>query len=227
MDGVWENKKQKVADTREGGAMMQYERETTMRRDYLTIVLGMAFMGGAVTGIVIYVGNLFMPHPVIAAAAPTDTLPAPKAVTVIAPTATIVPTAAPTPTAEPVLRARLSHYFPAWGGTNCFPANWDGVNCNTMLTDGRTWEHWSYWENIGVACPARYALGTKFKIDGFGSGIWSCVDRGGAINTLPDGTFFLDLLTREQPYIPPSEADVIYDEFSPQGSLVVTVTIMD
>ena len=200
-----------------------------MRRDYLTIVLGMAFMGGAVTGLVIYVGNLFVPQPVIVAAAPTDTLPAPKAVTVVAPTATIAPTAAPTPTAEPVLRARLSHYWPAWGGTNCFPANWTGTECTTYLTDGRISEHWTYWENIGMACPVRFALGTKFKIDGFGSGIWTCVDRGGAINVLNDEeqTFFLDLLTREQPYIPPSEAEVIYDQHSPHGSLVVTVTIMD
>ena len=199
-----------------------------MRKDHLTIVLGMAFMGGGITGTVIYAGNLFAPQPIVMAAPAEPTLPPPEVSTGKMPTSTAVPVTA-TPTAEPVLRARLSHYYPAWGGTNCHPVNWDGVNCNTMLTDGRTWEHWSYWENIGVACPARYALGTKFKIDGFGSGIWTCVDRGGAINVLNDEeqTFFLDLLTREQPYIPPSKAEVIYDEFSPQGSLVVTVTIMD
>jgi hypothetical protein len=88
-------------------------------------------------------------------------------------------------------------------------------------------EHWSYWENIGLACPAHFDIGTKFKIEGFGSGVWSCVDRGGAIKLLPDGTFFLDLLTREQPYVRPAEAATVYDDYSPYGSYIVEVTILD
>ena len=200
-----------------------------MRTEY-KIVFGMALFGGAVTSIVIYVGGLFAPQPVIAAPA-APTLPPPKVSTGTKPTATTAPATAipatPVPTTPPELRARLSHYWPAWGGSNCHPANYDGINCNALLSDGETWEHWSYFAEWAMACPIQYELGTQFRIEGFGTGVWSCVDRGGAIQVLPDGTFFLDLMTREQPYIPPGEAEVIYDDYSPSGSYVVTVTIME
>ena len=191
------------------------------------IVLGMALFGGAVTSIVIYVGGLFAPQPVTEPIPATATLLPPAVSTVVAPTATATtaPTPTPTPTAEPELRARLSHYWPAWGPPSC-GSTWDGVNCNALLSDGETWEHWSYFAEWGMACPIQYELGTKFKIEGFGTGVWTCVDRGGAISVLPDGTFFLDLMSREQPYIPPGEAEVIYDDYSPSGSYVVTVKIM-
>jgi hypothetical protein len=197
-----------------------------MRTDY-KIVLGMALFGGAVASTVIYVGGLFAPQPVTAAAPVPPTLPPPKVSTGKMPTSTAVPVPTPTAPAEPELRARLSHYWPAWGGSNCHPANWDGINCNALLSDGETWEHWSYFAEWGMACPIQYELGTQFKIEGFGTGVWTCVDRGGAIAVLPDGTFFVDLLTRDQPYIPPGEAEVIYDDYSPSGSYVVTVTIME
>ena len=199
-----------------------------MRTEY-KIVFGMALFGGAVTSIVIYVGGLFAPQPVTEPTPATATLLPPAVSTVVAPTATATtaPTPTPTPTAEPELRARLSHYWPAWGPPNCHPVNWDSINCNALLSDGETWEHWSYFAEWAMACPIQYELGTQFRIEGFGTGVWSCVDRGGAIQVLPDGTFFLDLMTREQPYIPPGEAEVIYDDYSPSGSYVVTVTIME
>jgi len=198
-----------------------------MRRDHLTIVAGMSLLSGVITGIIIYAGGLFAAPRVVAATAPAPTLPPPEVITVLAPTATAAPVPTPAPTAGPVLRARLSHYWPAWGPPSCIGINWVNGECTSTLTDGRVREHWSYFAEWGMACPARFALGTKMKIPGFGTGIWSCTDRGGAINVLPDGTFFLDLLTREQPYIPPSEAEVIYDSYSPHGSLVVVVEIME
>ena len=198
------------------------------------IVLGMALFGGAVTSIVIYVGGLFAPQPVTEPIPATATLLPPAVSTVVAPTATATtaPTPTPTPTAEPELRARLSHYWPAWGPPSC-GSTWDGINCNALLSDGEVYENWSYFAEWGMACPIQYELGTKFKIEGFGTGVWTCVDRGGAISVLPDigdgngPTFFLDLMSREQPYIPPGEAEVIYDDYSPSGSYVVTVTIME
>ncbi len=199
-----------------------------MKTEY-KIVLGMAFMGGVIVGTVIYIGGLFAPRPVVAAPEPTlaATLPPPDVSTVLPPPPPTA-TTAPTATAEPILRARISHYYPAWGPPNCISANWDGVKCSSLLSDGQAYEHWSYFENWGMACPGEFPLGTKMALDAdFGTGIWTCVDRGGAIQRLPDGTFFLDLLTRDMPYIPPGEAEVIYDDYSPSGSYVVTVKILE
>jgi len=187
-----------------------------------TLVGAMALMGGLLTALMLYVGGAFA-HPEIIEVVKVVTMPAPGVTVEYAPTITPEPMLPP----PPVLRARLSHYFPAWGPPNCHPSTWDGVTCSSFLSDGRTMEHWSYWENIGLACPAHFDIGTKFKIEGFGSGVWSCVDRGGAIELLPDGTFFLDLLTRAQPYVRPAEAVTVYDDYSPYGSYIVEVTILD
>ena len=190
-----------------------------MRKDYLQIVVGMALLGGLITGSVIYVGNTFaQATPVVVVATPTATLPPPNVSTVIVPTATTMPTV----TSAPVLRARLSHYWPQWGPPNCHSANWDGNKCEALLTDGKQWQHWSYWTGRGTACPREFERGTVFRIPDFGDFI--CIDRGGAINMLPDGTFFLDLLTTTQPYV--AGGTVIRDEFSPSGSYVVIVTVV-
>lgn len=190
-----------------------------MKTEY-KIVTGMALMGGTIMGTFIYVSGLFAAPQEIPPMLPTITLPAPAVSTVLP------PTVAPTPTAEPVLEARLSHYWPAFGPPNCHPDNWTGTECTTMLSDGRIREHWTYWVDIGIACPVRFDIGTKIAIEGFGTGIWTCVDRGGAISTLPDGTFFLDLLTREQPYVSPDEATIARDIHSPHGNYIVRVRIV-
>ena len=195
-----------------------------MRTEY-KIVTGMALMGGTIMGTFIYVSGLFAAPQEAPPMLPTITLPAPAVSTVLPPTVAPTPVA-PTPTAEPVLEARLSHYWPAFGPPNCHPDNWTGTECTTMLSDGRNWEHWTYWVDIGIACPVRFDIGTKIAIEGFGTGIWTCVDRGGAISTLPDGTFFLDLLTREQPYVSPDEATIARDIHSPHGNYIVIVRIM-
>ena len=190
-----------------------------MKTEY-KIVTGMALMGGTIVGTFIYVSGLFAAPQEIPPMLPTITLPAPAVSTVLP------PTVAPTPTAEPVLKARLSHYWPAFGPPNCHPDNWTGTECTTILSDGRIREHWTYWVDIGIACPVRFDIGTKIAIEGFGTGIWTCVDRGGAISTLPDGTFFLDLLTREQPYVSPDEATIARDIHSPHGNYIVRVRIV-
>jgi hypothetical protein len=127
------------------------------------------------------------------------------------------------PTAPPILRARLSHYWPEWGPPNCHAANWTGEECTALLTDGKQWQHWTYWAGRGTACPREFKRGTVFRIPEFGDYI--CIDRGGAINRLEDGTFFLDLLTATQPYVPGGE--VVRDQYSPRGSFVVAVTIVE
>ena len=139
------------------------------------------------------------------------------------PVETIPYTATAIPMATPKLRARLSHYWPAWGPPNCHSANWSNGVCAAALYDGSRFREWQEYVEIGLACPIEFKLGTEFNIPGFGQYI--CVDRGGSINVLPDGTFFLDLLTTEQPYIKGGE--IITDSFSPAGAYVVTVTIIN
>ena len=137
--------------------------------------------------------------------------------------ATIPQSATAIPEVVPELRARLSHYWPAWGPPNCHSTNWHNGICSAALYDGNRFREWQEYVGIGLACPIEFKLGTEFNIPGFGQFI--CIDRGGAINILPDGTFFLDLLTTEQPYIRGGE--IIEDIFSPAGAYVVTVTIVD
>ena len=148
---------------------------------------------------------------------PTKTLLPPAVST------TLAPTIVPTTTNAPQLRARLSHYWPAWGPPNCIGINWDGKTCASLLTDGKQWQHWSYYaERKSTACPKEWKVGTVFRIEGFGD--YKCVDRGGAINILPDDTFFLDLMTPHMPYIKGGE--VVRDQYSPMGSYVVNVSIV-
>ena len=139
------------------------------------------------------------------------------------PVETMPHTATAIPVATPELRARLSHYWPAWGPPNCHSANWNNGICAAALYDGSRFREWQEYVGIGLACPTEFKLGTEFSIPGFGQYI--CVDRGGSINVLPDGTFFLDLLTTEQPYVKGGE--IITDRFSPSGAYVVTVTIIE
>lgn len=145
---------------------------------------------------------------------------------------TIPATAKPVPTDRPVYMARLSYYNPRLLGPNCHVANItaDG-KCNALLTDSKQWQHWTYYEGWGMACPKVFPLGTQFIIPGFESsshdGFWTCVDRGGAINVIADeyNSFFLDLLRPEPIYI--KGGQVITDMYSPKGSYILEVYRVD
>ena len=195
------------------------------KREMFIIAIAVSMLMGFLTGLFIW--NYFREYdaPVLAnVIEPTSTLPNPTVSTTL-PEPTTIPTTIPTlaPTPAEKLYARLSHYFPEWGGTNCHPANWNGTYCSSNLTNGKYYEHWSYWaERQSTACPKEYPLGTIFRIDGFGD--YECVDRGGSINVLPDQTFFLDLLTPDMPYV--HKGDIVTDKYSPAGSYVVEVSIV-
>lgn len=109
---------------------------------------------------------------------------------------------------------RLSYYWPDMGGTNCHSANWDQENktCNAMLY-GKPWQE---WEDIGAACPAKYALGTKLWIHRLHR-VVICVDRGGGIVTLPDNTSFIDLLQRDGIWVEDWRERIIKDKWCPSG----------
>ena len=143
--------------------------------------------------------------------------------TAVPPTATIVPTQVPTPTAEPTIeptpagrtyRLRLSHYWPALGGTNCHEAEWVDGECKTQLA-GKPWQAWA---GIGAACPKEVPSGTEISIPALGRSV-VCVDKGGAIEAVADGTFFIDLIQKDGFYLP--DAEVIKDTFCPQSCFVV------
>ncbi len=146
------------------------------------------------------------------------TLPNPS-VDIATHTPVIEPTQAPN-----TVRARLSHYWPQYGPPNCIEINWDGATCSSKLWDGEVYKHWSYFAQFKTtACPGEYELGTIFEIPGFGR--YKCIDRGGAIETLPDGSIFLDLLTWEMPYIKGGET--VRDIYSPSGHYIVEVKVLD
>ncbi|MBA0907837.1 MAG: hypothetical protein H0Z55_00400 [Nitrosarchaeum sp.] len=47
-----------------------------------------------------------------------------------------------------------------------------------------------------------------------------CVDRGGGIKVLSDGTQFIDLLQNDAPYIKDWKVGIIKDKFCPSGCYV-------
>jgi hypothetical protein len=135
------------------------------------------------------------------------------------------PTAEPEPTAEPTVTAtaehegqriwvRLSHYFPDWGGHNCHWANWHNNGCHASLY-GKEWQEWL---GVALACPMEFALGTEWHIPALGE-TFVCVDRGGAITALPDGSYFVDLLQKETPYV--HNGTIVRDQYSPSGHYLV------
>ena len=123
------------------------------------------------------------------------------------------------------MRLRLSYYNPALGGTNCHPANWKpatnpyGGVCRTALIG----EPWSTWVNIGAACAPDIPLRSRIYIEELKKA-FICVDRGGAIQRLADGTQFIDLLQVHAPWYP--NAEVIEDKYCPSGCLVANGYIM-
>ena len=113
------------------------------------------------------------------------------------------------------LKLRLSYYWPAWGGTNCFPTNFKDGHCTSWIYG----KHWYEWRDIGMACSPKIKLGTKIYIEELKKTLM-CVDRGGAIEDLPDGTSFVDLLQAEHPYV--YKGVVVKDKWCPSGCFVVT-----
>jgi len=90
-----------------------------------------------------------------------------------------------------MISAKISHYNPALGGTNCAKFV-DGV-CVSSLANGEKWE-----DNMDVscACPKEYPFGTVFVVNGKD---WICKDRGGKIVKESDSIIWLDLLTKTAP----------------------------
>ena len=146
---------------------------------------------------------------------------------------TVMPTPSAIPThsrPDPVMyMARLSYYNPDLGAPmNCHPANWNEQTnqCDTTLFDGRIREHWTHWLNTGIACPIEFKLGTKIIIHAKEyPNVYTCVDRGSAITALPDGSLRIDLLQREPIWI--KDGDVIRDYWSPSGSYLVAIEVVD
>ncbi len=106
-----------------------------------------------------------------------------------------LPTSTVTPTSVPIVeyQARISYYWPPYGGINC-DRDLDGVEECDYMASGQRYED---WVGKGLACPVEFPIGTQFEINGQ---LWMCVDRGGAIVSLPDGTIWLDLLSPVMPY---------------------------
>lgn len=103
--------------------------------------------------------------------------------------------------------ATLTWYNPNLGGMNC------DRSCAHMAAGHRVEDWWGR----ALACPQEFPLGTVFEIRGsrwgLADGDFICLDRGGGVTVLQDGTVVLDLL-RTSPiwqeslivtaYIPPA-----------------------
>ncbi len=113
---------------------------------------------------------------------------------------------------------RISYYWPALGGTNCYPANWIvqdnpyGGVCRSRLLG----QPWSDWAGYGAACSPKIKLGDRVYIERINK-VVACVDRGGGIRDLPDGTAFVDLLMPAMPRISDWKTGVIRDKYCPSG----------
>lgn len=91
--------------------------------------------------------------------------------------------------ATPV-RARISHYWPPYGGTNC--ATFVDNQCISATRSGEPWKNWT---DRGAACQLE-DLGDYYLVEGR---FWKCVDTGGGIVRNSDGTRWIDLMTKHPP----------------------------
>lgn len=130
------------------------------------------------------------------------------------------------PNSNPLLpekQARLSYYWPALGGTNCHSANWNKeTNTCSALLYGKQWQEWA---GKGAACPMQYKLGTRLWIARLNKEV-ICVDRGGAIKVLPDGSYFIDLLQEEGIWVQDWKVGVIKDRWCPSGCYLSEVSLI-
>jgi len=124
------------------------------------------------------------------------------------------------------LKLRLSYYNPALGGTNCHPANWVAAHngmqgvCKSLLLG----EPWSTWLNIGAACPMSIPLRSRIYIEELNKSFY-CVDRGGAIQDLPDGSKFIDLLQKSAAWYP--DAVIVTDRYCPSGCFLANGYVLE
>jgi len=95
-----------------------------------------------------------------------------------------------------LISARLSHYWPPLGGTNC--SRYVGGQCISKMASGEAWQD---WVGKAVACPIGYPFWTKIILPG-GEEFY-CLDRGGGIV----GNWF-DLLVEIPPVAYGSVIDV-------------------
>lgn len=203
--------------------------QTKMLKITYALLVGMAFLFGALTA---FVPTPTRPPQIVVAAteaAPSATVqPTAIKVNALATTeaklsATAQPTAflgLQTKGTPEVFVVRLSYYWPPLGGTNCHPNNWvpnaDGARspdgylgrCVSLLMG----ENWRTWDRIGAACPPSIPLRSRIWIDGLQKSFY-CVDRGGAVEDLPDGTRFIDILQDFAPWYP--KASKIKDKYCP------------
>ena len=192
------------------------------RREIAVIMISLSMMAGFVTGVIIW--NTFRSYEVEQPVAEA-TLPNPYIDVQL--NKPVPPTPTVEPTVEPQLRARLSYYWPPNLGPNCHPDNVVNGECTSWLTDGSgRWHHWSWWHEkyATVACPSEFPLGTKFYIPEL-KNTYLCIDRGGLIHRLDDGSFRLDLLQREPPWI--KGGRIVRDRWSPAGAFLVDVIIVE
>ena len=190
------------------------------KKELMVVLVSISLLGGFLTGIFLW--NAIRGYEV---EQPDATLVAPYIdVQMNTPVPTTVPTAEPT--TEPQLRARLSYYWPPNLGPNCHPDNVVDGQCTSWLTDGHRWHHWSWWHEkyATVACPSEFPLGTKFYIPAL-KNTYLCIDRGGAVYTIEyDGRVRLDILQRDPVWV--ADGEVVRDKFSPAGSYIVDVEVV-
>jgi len=98
----------------------------------------------------------------------------------------------PAPAVGAVVRVKVSHYWPALGGVNCF--RFVGGQCISPTASGAPWQE---WVGRGAACVPEWPFGTTFTLPG--GEVFTCVDRGGAIVTGADGLPWVDLLVQHAP----------------------------
>lgn len=92
--------------------------------------------------------------------------------------------------------------------------------CKSLLLG----EPWSTWLNIGAACPMSIPLRSRIYIEELNKSFY-CVDRGGAIQDLPDGSKFIDLLQKSAAWYP--DAVIITDRYCPSGCFLANGYVLE
>jgi hypothetical protein len=100
---------------------------------------------------------------------------------------------------------RVSQYWPPQGPPNCWEPMWINGQC---LAPTKSGERWQDWVDRGIACPPEWPFGTQVQVLGE---IWTCVDRGGAIEYV-NGIPWIDQLTATErvPYGTVVDATVFF-----------------